>query len=39
MEDRLLAASVINAYIELVWKTQKHRNQIATNLFAAAQND
>jgi hypothetical protein len=39
MEDRLLAASVINAYIELVWKTQKRRNQIATNLFAAAQND
>ena len=39
IEDRLLAASVINAYIELVCQTQKRRNEIATNLFAATQND
>jgi hypothetical protein len=39
MQDRLLAASAINAYIELVWQTEKRRNEIAANLFTAAQND
>jgi hypothetical protein len=39
MQDRLLAASVINAYIELVWQTQKRRNEISANLITAAQND
>lgn len=35
MQERLLAASAINAYIELVWQTQKRRNKICSNLFAA----
>lgn len=39
MQDRLLAASVLNAYIDLVWKTQKRRNEIAASLRTAAQND
>jgi hypothetical protein len=39
MQDRLLAASAINAYIELVWQTQKRRNEISANLCTAAQND
>ncbi len=39
MQERLLAASVIAAYIELVWQTQKRRNKISANLFAAAQHD
>ena len=39
MQDRLLAASVINAYIELIWQTQKRRNEITTKLIATAQDD
>jgi hypothetical protein len=38
MKDRLLAASVIDAYLTLVWQTQKRRNEISTKLRAAAQN-
>jgi hypothetical protein len=32
MQERLLAASVINAYIELVWQTQKRRNEICQSI-------
>lgn len=39
MQERLLLASVANAYIELVWQTQKRRNEIVANLRTAAQND
>lgn len=39
MEDRLLAASVINAYFTLVWQTQKRRNEITNHLIKAAKND
>ena len=39
MQERLLLASVVNAYVELVWQTQKRRNEIAANLFTAAQDD
>jgi hypothetical protein len=39
MQERLLLAAVANAYIQLVWQTQKRRNEIAANLFTAAQND
>jgi hypothetical protein len=39
MKDRLLAASVINAYFTLVWQTQKRRNEIANHLIEVAKND
>jgi hypothetical protein len=32
MQERLLAASAINAYIELVWQTQKRRNEICQSI-------
>ena len=35
IKDRLLAASVINAYFTLVWQTQKRRNQIINHLIEA----
>ena len=39
MQERLLAAAVIQAYFELVWQTQKRRNEIVTKLHVSVQND
>lgn len=36
MKDRLLAASVINAYFTLVWQMQERRNKITNHLIEAA---